>query len=351
MPQVNTDIFDYYTTEMVSELFSTVHESVNTGNLFLSPFWLVSWLETLDKLPLLLICVRDKQVIGFGFWGKQTHFLGNTYFLNQTGNHLNDQVWTEHNDVICLKDERDIVVTAMLERLSALPNTSKIVIRNTLSSHWPCSIKASSERSVENSAYVDLTQGDYLQSLSKNTRSAIKRSNKLIENTLGEISVIPIDVASHPTILNEVGAIHIQRWGDSEFGSGFANPKFVAFHDKILKQGTGQENQAELLMVRAGDTCLGYLYVLKHGQYALFYLSAIKFSSNDNKIKPGMSMHLAAIEYYKKKGFERYDFLAGPARYKEQMSNAHYPVYHIEISMPSLRNRLFRWLKGFKSGT
>jgi CelD/BcsL family acetyltransferase involved in cellulose biosynthesis len=359
MPQVNTNIIEHYTTEYVAELFDAINEHANTGNLFLSPFWLLTWLETLDSLPFLLICQRDRKVIGFGFWGKQTDLLGNTFYLNQTGEHSSDQVWTEHNNLICQQNEREAVVEAMLQTLFALPKTNKLVIRNTCSDCWPNSLKLACQTDAENSAYVDLTKEDYLTSLSKNSRSAIKRSNKLIQSSLGAITVNKVDVTSEPSIMNELADIHIQRWGDSEFGSGFSNPKFVAFHAQLLKSNAllpdpkndeEYEHQAELLKVTAGDTCLGYLYMLKQNQHVLFYLSAISYSSEDNKIKPGMSMHFAAIEYYNKRGFTRYDFLAGAARYKEQMSNAHYPVYQIELYAPTLKNRVYRWLKRCKQG-
>jgi CelD/BcsL family acetyltransferase involved in cellulose biosynthesis len=40
-----------------------------------------------------------------------------------------------------------------------------------------------------------------------------------------------------------------------------------------------------------------------------------------NKLKPGLVAHFLAIEYYKKLGFEVYDFMGGDARYKASFSN------------------------------
>ena len=364
---VTTHITQDYQSNDITELFAQVGEDASDSP-FLSRFWLEPWLESIDKheRPHLITVKQNTQLLGFALWGEQRGLLGKTFYLNQSGEHLNDQVWIEHNDVICRKalnaEERQIIASSMIEELSHAMGASKIVVRNTRTNEWHHP-QFLSEVSVEESKYAALNSQDkttdevnYIASLSKNTRSAVKRSNKLIEQEHGPISVDLVNLEKESEVFDDVAQTHLKRWGHSDFGSGFNNPKFVHFHKQLLSNSDANSRdsqastpQANILKIRAGETLLGYLYMLEKAQQALFYLSAIKIQSSDNKIKPGLSMHHAAIDYYAAKGFTHYDFLAGKARYKSQMSNAHYPVYQVDMYKRTWQNHLLLTAKQIKS--
>ena len=340
-----TQIFKNYELDYVKSLLAQVANS--DDSVFLSQFWLLPWLETLSTKPLLIVCQRDLHIVGFAFWGCQKHWLGDRYYLNQTGVHSDDQVWIEQNDIICRSEDRPDVLDAMLVKLSKLKNIAKITAQTCLSDQWQHARFLAPEITQEANFYADLTvSDDYLDSLSKNTRAAIRRSNKLIADKFGPITVTIAPQSEHQQILNKIADLHILKWGSSEYGSGFTNPTFVEFHEQLLAiRDTEYSGKAKLLTLAAGDFVLGYLYILISGKQILFYLSAINYADLGNKYKPGLTMHFSAIAHFKALGYDSYDFLAGPARYKAQMSNSSYPVYHISMYKNTSRNRVITKLK------
>jgi len=345
-----TQIIKNYELDDVKTLLEQVENS--NGSIFLSQVWLLTWLKSLSEKPLLIVCKRDSKVLGLAFWGCQKHWLGDKYFLNQTGAHDDDQVWIEHNDIICCTEYRDDVLAAMLEKLSELTNVGKITVQTTRSEQWQHSHYLPADIEQETNFCADLNiSGNYIDSLSKNTRASIKRSNKLIEEKFGPIDVTIAQPSEHQDLFKKIAKIHIVKWGESDYGSGFTNPKFVEFHEQLLginNQGNQEyAGKAKLLTVTAGDFTLGYLYVLISEHQILFYLSAINYADLGNKYKPGLSMHFYAIEHFKKLGYDRYDFLAGPARYKEQMSNSSYLVYHVVMYKNTFINKALACIKPF----
>jgi len=85
-----TQIFKSYELDYVKSLLAQVTNSQDS--VFLSEYWLLPWLQTLATKPILMVCQRDSQILGFAFWGCQKHWFGNEYYLNQTGVHSDDQV-------------------------------------------------------------------------------------------------------------------------------------------------------------------------------------------------------------------------------------------------------------------
>ncbi|MFT6087116.1 MAG: CelD/BcsL family acetyltransferase involved in cellulose biosynthesis [Glaciecola sp.] len=340
-----TQIFKSYEIDYVKSLLPQVTNSEDS--IFLSEFWLLPWLETLTTKPILIVCQRDSQILGLAFWGCQKHWLGDNYYLNQTGLHSEDQVWIEQNDIICRSQDRPEVLEAMLEKLCELKSFAKVTVQTCLSAQWQHTLFLEPQITQETNFYADLkVSSNYLDSLSKNTRASIRRSNKLIEDKFGPITVNITHPNEHPDLLNKISQLHILKWGTSEYGSGFTNSKFVEFHEQLLGiRNKEYSDKAKLLTIAAGDFILGYLYILISDKHILFYLSAINYADLGNKYKPGLTMHSYAIEYFKNLGYDNYDFLAGPARYKEQMSNNSYPVYHISMYKKTYRNRLLTKLK------
>jgi CelD/BcsL family acetyltransferase involved in cellulose biosynthesis len=340
-----TQIFKSYELDHINALLAQVANS--NDSVFLSQIWLIPWLKTLPKKPLLMVCKRDTHILGLAFWGCQQHWLGDRYYLNQTGVHSEDQVWIEQNDIICRPDDRPAVLEAMLQKLSELKNFAKVTAQTCLSDQWQHARYLEPEITSETNFYAGLKMpSNYLDGLSKNTRASIRRSNKLIEDKFGPISVTIAQQSEHHDLFNKIAQLHILKWGTSEYGSGFTNPTFVQFHEQLL--GTSDHeysDKAKLLTLTAGDFILGYLYLLISDNQILFYLSAINYVDLGNKYKPGLTMHFHAIEHFKHLGYDNYDFLAGPARYKEQMSNNSYPVYHISMYKNTRRNRLLTKLK------
>jgi hypothetical protein len=353
MSQVNSKIIEIYDINLIEELFDQLPKKYEYHTPFLSKAWLCNWLRTTNHKPLLVTvtCNKNNELKGFAFFGVVSSCFGKTLYLNQTGEHTQDQIWIEHNDIICLREERTLLLDSMLTELSRIPRLSRIFIRTSLSNEWQNSCFLEPNIEEEKNWFVDLKEKTtYETTISKNCRSSIRRSNRLIEDKFGNIMISIDKEIELPEILLKIAKLNQKRWDKSDYGSGFSNPKFVEFHQQLMSTAGGPEGaNVKVLTITAGEFTLGYLYMLTMKKDALFYLSAINYVDLGNQFKPGLSLHFAAINLLSELGFERYDFLAGYARYKESMANNVYSVYHIELYSKSIISRIRKKLHKIKT--
>jgi CelD/BcsL family acetyltransferase involved in cellulose biosynthesis len=276
--------------------------------------------------------------------GKQSAWYGDTYYLNQSGNAQDDQMWIEHNDVVCADQHKAPCRAALLLTLQQLPRFHRIVISLSESADWPTDGLFTWSKEETPVAYVDLQHLTakalaYEATLSKNTKSAVRRAAKYIENTHGKITTVLKTEALSSLLTKDIAPLHIQQWGSTEHGSGFSNPVFSEFLHLLCKEDT-QSCKCEVLSFSAGELVLGYLFNIVRHNTVYFYLSAINYADSDNKYKPGMLIHTLAIEHYRQRNMSKYDFLAGKARYKESLSTHSYPMYTIHLAKNTWTHRL-----------
>ena len=192
--------------------------------------------------------------------------------------------------------------------------------------------------------------GVYLDALSANTRQQLRRSRRLIERALGELSLDQAgSVEEALAWFAQTGPLHRARWASEDappFSSGFDNPAFVAFHRSVISHGF-PAGQIEYLRLRAGTTTLAYLYNLVASGRVQFYLSGIDFSAHP-QARPGMLAHWLAIERALQAGHNVYDFLAGDARYKRSLSTRQDRTLWLVLQRPRLRLRFESWARELK---
>ncbi|MFC3121989.1 GNAT family N-acetyltransferase [Agaribacter flavus] len=319
------------------------------NSVFLTSLWQLTWIESLAYKPFMLLFYLEKNIIGLAFIGKQKSAWGDVYYLNQTGKHAGDQVWIEQNDIICAEQHKIACRHAFLERLITIPNFHKVVLSHTIDINWSHHKALLWDKIIHKSARVKLEallskEVDYLSTLSKNSRSTLRRAKKYIETHYGQIEFKVVNEQKAKTLKNDIAKLHIQKWGESQYGSGFVNPQFTEFHTRMCEQKE-RELETEIIAFTAGRKILGYLYFINKHPTANFYLSAIDYSDGSNKFKPGLVMHALAIEYFVGKKYQYYDFLAGDARYKESLSNDHYYMYTLELTSTHPVNKILFGLK------
>jgi len=113
----------------------------------------------------------------------------------------------------------------------------------------------------------------------------------------------------------------------------FAGGQFRRFHEEFLKTAL-LDGKADLLLVTASETEVGYLYnLLSPGGWVMAYQSGFSVAP-DNRWKPGYLCHTMAVQHYLEKGAARYDFLAGPALYKKQLAGNSSPMRSIVAFAP-----------------
>ena len=184
----------------------------------------------------------------------------------------------------------------------------------------------------------------YLTSLTKNTRSTLRRAVRYIEEKFGEISIKRFENELPHNELNQLGTWHKKRWSEGNQKSGFFNDLFIDFHQSLQKNPT-QTYNVETLTFYAGKTKIGYLYYLAGVTDVKFYLSAINYCDGNNRYQPGLVMHAFAIVHYSLLGYKNYDFMGGDSQYKRSLSNNVYSLYSVILRPNTLRNSCFRAMR------
>lgn len=341
---VSTRFQDSIKLAELEALFALKSTQADSASFFLSKPWLLNWLAVIKSPVSVAVFYKDDLIIGFALIGKQSNWYGDTYYLNQTGNAPEDQMWIEHNDIICAKQHKRGCRESLISALQQRPKFHRFILSMVSDQHWP--LLEVFTWSVESSpvAYVDLSelqtkQINYETTLSKNSKSAVRRAAKYIEKQYGEITMRIRHDNLHELLQQELAPLHIKQWQNTEHGSGFENPVFTKFL-ALLSKSNAPECRCEVLSFHAGDKTLGYLFnIISHNE-VYFYLSAINYADADNKYKPGMVIHKLAIEHYARLNYSKYDFLAGAARYKESLSTDTYTMYTIELAKNSWMHRL-----------
>lgn len=330
-----TGTFDY-SIEHLSALYNVVFGEHLPSNFFLTFEWIGNWLDCAEHKPELITFSANHRMIGFVFVGAVKTKLGQVFYLNQTGNKQDDQIWIEYNDVICSQDHQ-FCRTALLKYLAKKPQCFQFLGINTIAEHWDIESWSIWSTQANSGFSVDLTTDSSSAHFSKNTKSQISRSRNFIEKEYGEIETQWLNASHIETALKEIAVTHIKQWGAHDYGSGFTNDKFVKFHKQLLQQGISEFTH--IAKYTAGQHTLGYLYFFTRGKKVYFYLSAINYQNKNNKYKPGLVMHKLALAHFQSLGYTEYDFLAGQARYKTSLSNHDYLLFSVKLYM----NKWYYW--------
>jgi hypothetical protein len=295
----------------------------------------------------------NDKVVGLGFFVENTRKVFGClpikqWYLHKTGNPIHDQIWIEHNDFLLDQSMDKIVRIKMLEYvINSSPFVKEFVFglskKDILEDISSCFNEGFFSRYlIETVGYsLDFTKftSNYLSEvLSKNTRSQIKRSKRLLENKGALSFKIVKDKDEIFALFDHMSKIHINLWHKSSNGSGFSNSSFIKFYQQLVKMNTCNESLVEVSVLSINGVGIGYLvnYIYKNKVY--FYLSALT-KSEDNRIKIGLLLHSEAIQFYHLNGYESYDFLGGDARYKKSLSDS---VYNMNIVSFNRNNPLLR---------
>ena len=273
--------------------------------------------------------------------------------LNQSCCPTLDQPWIERNGIFGQRPEEfDRGFAILMNRLAEdsdwdelrLPGLSSEHARQALYEAARIGLVARLELE-QPSFHIDLNHirtkhaGDYLRSLSSNSRQQLRRAKRLTEKTLGPVLIEEANTCEQALAwFNETGPLHRARWGrpdSSEFDSGFDNPEFVRFHQSLIENAFSTQS-IQYLKCSAGGQTLAYLYNFVSGDRVHFYLSGVNYAL-DQAIKPGMLAHWMAIERNLRAGHGSYDFLAGDARYKRSLSTGEDRTLWLVLRRPRLK--------------
>lgn len=329
----NITICHYCLTEslILARKWQQVSEHCDNQSVFLKWEWICQWLCSLSEPPTVIEATGpDQQCIGLGIFVHQTKLVFPGWFIKQiwlhrAGDSKLDQTWIEHNDFLLHKRFADDTRAAMIDYLATKVDWQECFIglaSKEVVNRFDC-LSTFKRIDIDSPTYaVDLNAfaslDDYVNSLSKNTRQQLVRSIKLLKLE-GQLTLHEARTPEEKSnIFDEMAEVHVQKWRTTKYGSGFDNPYFNDFHKNILNADTGFSS---IFYLTLDSNKLAFIYILKTEDCWSFYLSAIR-SFNDNRIKVGMVAHALVIEQAIKQQIQRYDLLAGEARYKQSLSNS-----------------------------
>jgi len=255
---------------------------------------------------------------------------GGRRWLNQTGDAAHDSVFIEHNGVLAAEEAMPALPgclrQATLRGGLELSGVDQRTLQAAESSGW---VRTKIARHAPRILLSDLRR-PYLETISANTRSQIRRSERLYGPELR------LQVAGSVTQalawFAEMVTLHQAAWRARGQPGAFAHPHMVAFHAALIESAFDC-GQTDLLRIEAGARHVGTLYNLRAGGRVYCYQSGFSYS-DDNREKPGLCCHALAIAHYVRIGQGVYDFLAGSDRYKQSLAADSEELYWATLFRP-----------------
>ncbi len=256
----------------------------------------------------LLAITQDGADMALGLLGRG----GGKLWLNQTGDAAEDSVFIEHNGLLAAPPAAAFVRDAL--RMAAGP--ASLVLSGiddaTLAAANAAGWLEPRESRFAPAIALDRLDRPYLDTLSANARSQIRRSSRLYGPDLHLARAA--SEAQAQAFFAELVDLHQASWQARGAAGAFATDIMRGFHRDLIARAW-QLGQADLLRVTAGDRVIGLLYNLIAEGVVHSYQSGFAYSA-DPREKPGLCCHALAIQHYAESGARLYDLLGGADRYK-----------------------------------
>jgi CelD/BcsL family acetyltransferase involved in cellulose biosynthesis len=306
---------------------------------FLGWPWIGTWLLHLPHQvrPMLLGARQGGQVVALSLIARrreQRHRMELIQDrLHEAGDPVLDRIMLEHNDILVAPEAPPDIRERLFDGLLSRPDAPDEIVARHLRPEALAALDRAAARHgrirhdahVRRHDFVDLNGlrlagRDYLDLLGPNTRAAIRRSERLYAGEAPIVVEPARDTAEALEVFESLVARHQARWAARGKQGAFGTKGLYLFHRMTVKAGVPR-GEVELLRVRAGDTVLGELYNIRRGGWICQYQSGL-VPPADNRHKPGLVAHAAAVRHYAKQGADRYDFLVGDSRYKTDLATA-----------------------------
>ena len=261
-------------------------------------------------------------------------------WLNQTGDAGQDAVFIEHNGLLVARGAGVDLAAA----LRAARGRGRLVLSGVDDDTLAAAEKAGTLQ-VEQSRWapavrLDTLQSPYLETLSANARSQIKRSMRLYGPDLALARAGTLEQAQG--FFAEMVEVHQASWRRRRQHGAFADETMRLFHTALIDRAWPR-GEADLLRVTAGGRHVGTLYVLARDGVIASYQSGFA-PADDARLKPGLVCHTLAIEHYAAQGARIYDLLGGAERYKLTLAQGgqmlHWATLHRAWSGEALVRRV-----------
>lgn len=265
--------------------------------------------------------------------------------INTAGEPEAHAAYMEHNRLLCRPGQEESVASALAGLLRWLPwdelsldGFDAGASYATLTGHLA---GRPGQLRCEPDYFVDLARlracgRCYMDELGKSVRKHLRQSLRACEE-LGEVGIEEArDVDTAWTLFDELRNLNLRRrkvvGGMEVLQSDF----FRRFHRRLIAEclPTGS---VKIWRLRAGETTIGIVYLLIDPGGVRFYQCGYNYEAG-RVSSPGNAAVAMTIQRCLESGYREFDFLAGPAEYKQHLSTDCRMTIWAEYYRPGLKN-------------
>lgn len=174
---------------------------------------------------------------------------------------------------------------------------------------------------------------------SKNLRKKLRKSKKLYEKE-GKLELQRAKtLAEAIRFFDALCDLKLHALRKDGQQSSLRDRSFKQFHYALIERDF-LNGKIDLLRLVVGEKTIAYVYNFLHKKSVYCYQAAVLFELNQD-LKPGYICDWLLLDYYKQRGYERYDFLDGYNQLKERLSTNQEVLRPVIILKNKMLCRLF----------
>lgn len=334
-PPVRVDILPAHERAAVSVLWRNLERAVPVG-LANSWDWVETWLNHYgDLIPhWFVIGTSAGAPVGLalltrGVGRKRGPISLRTLHVGTAGEPHADTVRVEYNRLLVGPQHRTAFVAALLGATKRIGRCCDVFVLDGFVPEDAEAFLASDPSFVavtEPCHYADLAalrnRGEtVLDGLRRHTAAKIRRTIRRLEEQYGPVQVEwAASLPQAEAIFAELRQLHQARWEREGQPGVFASQRFTRFHEELIRRLFPQ-GRVTLARVIAGDLTVGCDYgLVEHGRILGYQWGLATF--DDPRLSPGLAVGALVMQAAQERGFSEYDWLAGDALYKRELSTA-----------------------------
>jgi hypothetical protein len=346
----------------VSEVWAELANSSPYSSFYLSADWVTTWIESFGDVirPQIVLFEQGDRAVGVCLLTNAIESRGPFHvrrtYLNMGGEPAPDRTFMEFNNILCLPGfECEIARLLAIHARTLEWNEFVIagicpgpVLKALQAAGFPDLAAYVAQRE---SPYVDLdmlrsSRIAYVDSLSPNTRSQLRRSLKRYAANGPLTTEAAADLSTAEAFFEEMCRLHQATWILRGQRGSFGPGRRLEFHRALIRRAWPNRG-VDFIRVSCGSQTIGVLYNFLQAGKVYFFQSGFDYN-NDGRFKPGLITHACAIQHYLGLGFREYDFLAGDVRYKRSLATSSRPLAWVVFARPSIKLACIEMMRAIK---
>ncbi len=244
-----------------------------------------------------------------------------TLHLGTAGEPSRDSIFVERNGLLAVREHRHAFANALLRSLVTERRWDELMLDGFTEEHAnlllplaPFEARQEASRTFDLRA-ADAADGEVLRLLSAKTRASVRRSSKRLNVVAAEWAGDPVEALE---FLDELIALHQQRWESRGQPGVFASPRFTAFHRALVPR-LAATGEVCLFRIRDERSTLSCLYGFIDDDRLMTYQHGTPIQAGQ-RASPGMVTEVLCMQACYDRGLAVYDHLAGDSEFKRSLS-------------------------------